>query len=110
MNDLKNKNHEIGADKNEVFKYGLSPLHARIKFFEFILHLSYRYLSTFMNLFTLNICICFGYICNSINFQATFARKSEKKGCEKKFGGEKDDRGPKERDSEQFQTAIRSTS
>lgn len=37
-----NNLNEVGEENTEVFKFGLSILHARIRFFEFLLHLSYK--------------------------------------------------------------------
>lgn len=41
MNDLTRLQKNFKADTN-AYKYGISPLHARINFMEFVLKLSYR--------------------------------------------------------------------
>jgi len=43
MNKLENMKKNIEHQDRDKLKYGISPLHARIKFFECLLRLSYRY-------------------------------------------------------------------
>lgn len=42
MNNLNCSKSVLNNDNNDKLKYGLSPLHARIKLFEYLLNISYR--------------------------------------------------------------------
>lgn len=43
LNNIDNISKKLEVEERNNLKFGISPLHARIKFMEFFLHLSYRF-------------------------------------------------------------------